>query len=210
MPDSHPVLASHAPLQSTATVSRRTYLQRLTGWAAGCVGSIGMHPGSAWAQSPTDLWQQPRVIVLRGSADQPAAHGEFEYWRDGQYQMETYLALSRLCLDRHTGAAVQMDPRVFDLMYATQRWYQQVTGRRAEHQISSAYRTVRTNTQVGGAPGSQHLFGRALDGRLLGVDLATYARMLQAFQAGGVGLYSRHVHWDVGRSARFWAGAAVE
>jgi uncharacterized protein YcbK (DUF882 family) len=124
--------------------------------------------------------------------------------------MDAYLALSRLCADIHARAAVQMDPRVFDLMFATQRWYEQATGKIGIHQITSAYRTPLTNRQVGGTPGSQHLVGRALDGRLLGVDLPTYARMLRAFGAGGVGLYTHHVHWDVGRSPRFWTGRYQE
>lgn len=124
--------------------------------------------------------------------------------------MDAYLALSRLCADPHAGAAVQMDPRVFDLMFATQRWYEQATGKPGKHRITSAYRTPSTNRHVGGSPISQHLVGRALDGQLVGLDLPTYARMLNAFGAGGVGLYAHHVHWDVGRAPRFWRGRYQE
>ena len=171
----------------------------------------GALPKFARGQVP-ELWEQPRVVrvaLSRLGRAQPLSsltYTPYEYWRDGQVQMDAYLALSRLCADHHAGAAVQMDPRLFDLMFATQRWYEQATDKIGVHLITSAYRTPSTNLQVGGSPASQHLVGRALDGRLLGVDLPTYARMLKAFGAGGVGLYQHHVHWDVGRAPHFWMG----
>ena len=194
---------------SGAASACSTRRMALVGMVGGLTAWVSL-PGTSHAQAALPLWQQPRVLRLQASTHAPDAQGEFEYWRNGQYQMEAYLALSRLCADRHADAAVQMDPRVFDLMFATQRWYEQVTGKPGVHQITSAYRTPKTNQQVGGSPASQHLAGRALDGRLLGVDLPTYARMLKAFGAGGVGLYERHVHWDVGRAPHFWRGTYRE
>jgi uncharacterized protein YcbK (DUF882 family) len=206
---------NHLPSRTIAvadSVTRRQFVRATGNGLTGIAVGLGMGGFVSLSQSamantaPPGLWQQPRVVQLLGTQDAPNVHGEFEYWRDGRYQMEAYLTLSRLCADGHAQVAVQMDPRVFDLMFATQRWYAQVTGKTARHQITSAYRTRGTNQKVGGSPGSQHLMGRALDGRLLGLDLATYAQMLRAFGAGGVGLYAHHVHWDVGRSPTFWRG----
>jgi uncharacterized protein YcbK (DUF882 family) len=185
--------------------TRRGLLQLGAVWAA----SLGSHSSAAQPTTTPSFWAQPRALRLQ-SLTTTHKPWEFEYWRDGRLQTDAYLALSRLCQDTHSGQAVHMDARVFDLMFATQQWYQQATGKVGVHQITSAYRTPRTNAQVGGATNSLHLTGKALDGQLLGLDLATYAAMLQAFGAGGVGLYSRHVHWDVGRAPGFWVGGARE
>lgn len=154
------------------------------------------------------FWARPRVIRVKNM--NTGQGGEFEYWKDGQYVMDRYFALSALALDHRAGVAVQIDPRVFDLMYATQTWFEGATKRQTHHELTSAYRTPATNKAVGGAPSSTHLQGRAMDGRMDGVSLSVYAAMLLAFRAGGVGLYERHVHWDVGRSTTFWRTSGAE
>lgn len=135
---------------------------------------------------------------------------ELTYWRDGAYLDDAYSELCFFLLDRRERLAVQMAPAVFDLTFATQRWFELATGKRATTTITDAYRTNRTNVLVGGAELSAHKVGAALDGLLDNVTLPTYAAMLLRFSAGGVGLYPRHVHWDVGRNPVFWRSSQAE
>lgn len=65
--------------------------------------------------------------------------------------------------------------------------------------INSAYRTEAYNKSVGGAEGSQHLYGRAADIRVDGVSpgkVADYAELLLG-DSGGVGRYNTFTHVDV-------------
>lgn len=161
----------------------------------------------SFAQKPASLnslWLQPRLIRVGFQFGSQTIFKEVLYWKNGHYDSAAYLLLSQLCLDQKALKAVQMDPRLFDLIYATQYWFYQLMGYETHHLITSAFRTEATNHRVGGALHSQHLMGKALDGRIVGLDLNSYAQMLMSFKAGGVGLYSTHVHWDVGRRSCFW------
>ncbi|MDN6888004.1 DUF882 domain-containing protein [Variovorax sp. CAN2819] len=159
-------------------------------------------------EADPSFWSQPRVVKVRNVDTRQ--QGEFVYWRDGRYVMDEYYALCALGLDRHAMKAVQIAPQVFDLMFATQAWFFGAERKRTMHELTSMYRTPDTNKAVGGSPRSQHILGRAADGRLQGVSVGVYAAMLMSFKAGGVGLYANHVHWDVGRSPEFWRGKKKE
>jgi len=66
--------------------------------------------------------------------------------------------------------------------------------------INSGYRCEKHNKEVGGSPKSQHLLGKAADIRTLDmspVDLAYYAKEIDVFKNGGIGLYPNFVHLDV-------------
>lgn len=166
--------------------------------------TAGLNPGST---DPT-FWQQPRAVKVQ-NAD-TGQRGEFVYWRDGAYVMEDYYALCTLGFDRRENKAVQIDPRVFDLVYATQAWFFGIERKRPLTLLTSVYRTSKTNRIVGGSPNSTHIEGKAADGDMEGVSPRVYAAMLLTFKAGGVGLYEKHCHWDVGRSPLFWRGGKVE
>lgn len=56
--------------------------------------------------------------------------------------------------------------------------------------ISSAYRTVAYNSKIGGAAKSQHLYGRAADIRIGGVNPRDIVRWVETeISPGGLGLY---------------------
>lgn len=172
---------------------------------------LPVHRASASARpdsSMPHLWNEPRWVRIHNP--HIGMGGEFCYWRDGNWVMDQYVSLSALLLDHRERLAVQLQPALFDLIYITQRWYEMVERRAVTTDITSAFRTVRTNAIVGGARGGLHPQAAALDGSMRGVPMQTYASMLQAFRAGGVGLYSGHVHWDVGRAPVFWRGSGRE
>lgn len=76
--------------------------------------------------------------------------------------------------------------------------------------ITSGHRCLEHNRAVGGAPGSQHLHGRAADIVVRGVPAARVQKVLQdRFPAWlGIGSYARFTHVDTrthGKPAR-WTG----
>ena len=157
-------------------------------------------------QVEPDFWQQRRVIQVRNAGS--GVRRELCFW-DGSYQEPACQEIFQLLADQRDRSAQPMALDLFNLIYATQRWYSLATGKSTWTDVHSAYRSLERNARVGGAPDSFHLRGAALDGRLEGVSLGVYAAMLKSYGAGGVGLYPQHVHWDVGRPAVFWSSFGV-
>jgi len=71
--------------------------------------------------------------------------------------------------------------------------------------VSSGYRCPRHNKDVGGAPESLHLAGMAADVQA-STSIEHLAKVAEAVGAGGIGLYPRHLHVDVGEPDRRWEG----
>lgn len=74
--------------------------------------------------------------------------------------------------------------------------------------ITSAYRTPRHNSSVGGTTYSQHLYGKAADIKISGVSpnkIAAYAEKLLPGK-GGVGIYNTFTHIDVRGNCSRWKG----
>ena len=72
--------------------------------------------------------------------------------------------------------------------------------------INSGYRCPTHNANVGGAPASEHLKGRAADFTVKGVDPARVHADLDPYWSGGLGKYNTFTHIDVrGHRAR-WSG----
>ena len=82
--------------------------------------------------------------------------------------------------------------------------------------IVSGYRSPAHNARIKGARASQHVEGRAVDVRVVGIQAAVvHARVLALYQAGrlprlgGLGEYPGWVHLDVRPGARLarWSGS---
>jgi len=77
----------------------------------------------------------------------------------------------------------------------------------AKIEVTSGYRTSDENEQVGGVPGSYHLEGMAVDiAPRGGITVQQLAQIALDLGAGGVGVYSNHVHVDVGRKRNVFYG----
>lgn len=78
--------------------------------------------------------------------------------------------------------------------------------------ITSGYRTKSWNDTVGGAGNSQHLHGRAADIQLTGMPPKELYAAIEGLIAtgeipdGGLGLYSRWVHYDLRGNHSRWVG----
>lgn len=72
--------------------------------------------------------------------------------------------------------------------------------------IISGYRSYWHNRKVGGAPKSQHLYGKAADIKVRGIRPIDLARIAEQEGAEGIGVYPVWVHVDVrGYKARWGA-----
>ena len=69
--------------------------------------------------------------------------------------------------------------------------------------VTSWFRPESLNTQVGGAPNSLHILGRGMDFYCNSKTPLTIYRLLDPTWTGGMGLYSGHIHIDVGLYGRF-------
>jgi len=128
------------------------------------------------------------------------------FYADGDFIPENLSNLNRLLRDHRNGEVCCIDTDLFDQLWALQ----QVLGNSDSFHIISGYRSPETNRKLanqssGVAKRSMHTFGRAIDIRLPGVDLATLRKSALALKRGGVGYYptDNFVHIDTGR-VRFW------
>lgn len=71
--------------------------------------------------------------------------------------------------------------------------------------VTSGFRCSSHNTEVGGTNGSLHIFGLAADIQSSGLRPRELADVADNCGAGGIGVYPRHVHVDVGEKRR-WDG----
>ena len=69
--------------------------------------------------------------------------------------------------------------------------------------VTSGYRCPEHNAAVGGTPSSLHMFGMAADLQCEGLTPQMLADVATECGAGGLGLYPRHLHVDVG-TKRTW------
>jgi uncharacterized protein YcbK (DUF882 family) len=130
------------------------------------------------------------------------------YVRDGRLQAEGVQVLNHVLRDWRSGEVWDMDPQLFDLLYALRRRLDS----KAPFELISGYRSPKTNAGLaansgGVAKRSLHMQGKATDIRLPERDLKALHKTALALQAGGVGLYTKSgfVHVDTGRVRRWGA-----
>lgn len=128
------------------------------------------------------------------------------YYVGGKYDAAELSELNHFLRDFRTGDEIEMDPRVFDILFDIQR----SSGSTGVYQVISAYRSPETNEMLrnrsgGVARNSQHLLGKAIDIRLTDLDTAELRDVALTLQRGGVGHYgdSDFVHVDTGRVRRW-------
>ena len=135
-------------------------------------------------------------------------HLNVVYWEDGRYVDEALDEVNRFLSDFRTGDVTVMDRHLLDLIYDVR----DSLGGEGTYQIISAYRSPKTNEMLrnrsassGVAKKSQHLLGKAIDVRLMGVPTAELRDAAIRLQRGGVGYYeaSDFVHMDTGRVRRW-------
>lgn len=124
----------------------------------------------------------------------------------GEYREESHERIDEFLGDFRTGDKIVMDAELLELICDVR----ESLGSTGTYEVVSAYRSPRTNEMLrirsnGVAKNSQHMFGKAIDLRLRGVDSRKLRDAAVALQRGGVGYYrdSDFVHMDTGR-VRQW------
>ena len=128
------------------------------------------------------------------------------YYVQGHYVPDVMQSLYRILRDVRSDEMRTMDPRLIDILSATQ-W---LIGHDRPYSVISGYRTQRTNDMLrarnrGVAEKYYHIRGMAADVRMQGVSVDLLQSAGKHVGAGGVGAYtsSNFVHLDSG-PVRAW------
>lgn len=150
-----------------------------------------------------DFWDQPRRLRL--VRPRTGERVDAVYWRDGRLDPAGYMQVCQLMRDVRAGKAVQIHPRLLDLLCALQSWVA-AYGFTDQMHILSGYRSPETNARTeGAAKNSMHMHGRAADIVMPKLPVSYMGELAKRYSAGGVGFYhgSGFVHVDTGR-VRTW------
>jgi uncharacterized protein YcbK (DUF882 family) len=176
--------------------------------AAACAAALAPRDASAQAQAQASATQMRVQPVVPAGARRVwlynATTGESfndVYWLNGRYVGASLRQLNVLLRDHHTGAVIQVDPRLFDILAQLHRTLRL----REPLQVVSGYRTPETNAQLlmhssGVAENSLHMRGMAIDIMTDSRSAGEMTRAARAMQVGGVGNYlgARFIHVDSG------------
>lgn len=91
-----------------------------------------------------------------------------------------------------TCTTTDIDPRLVDAL-------EKLLDLVDDFKITSAYRCVRHNKEVGGEKDSQHLIGKAVDiesPRYTGPELSRFVLQVDSFERGGLGVADHWLHCD--------------
>ena len=181
-------------------LSRREFLKY------GCAGLVG---------AAIPFLSMKKVVAAVGGVDTwklafRNAHTDESFsgvYRVGdKYLPEAFERINYVLRDFRTNEVFPMDPHVIGIICLIQ----QKTGIHQSLHILSGYRSPKTNSMLGKstrsvASNSFHMYGQAVDVRLVGHSTRRLRNVARSLQAGGVGYYPRSsfVHVDTG-SVRTW------
>ena len=171
---------------------------------AGAASAALLTAQAGWAAMPRS------GQAVRSLSFESAWTGEklkITYYENGRYIDDALHALDKLMRDPVDNSVVEMDPRLYDLLFDLQRLMD--VGR--PYVLISGYRSPETNGKLAAksravARNSFHLRGWAADVRLPGRDLRQLAQGAISLKRGGVGMYSRKsnfIHVDTGPVRRW-------
>lgn len=128
------------------------------------------------------------------------------FWEAGNYMPQNLSRIAHVLRDHRTQEVHSIDPRLLDYLYALA----QALDLTVPVHVISGYRSPATNKKLrqkssGVAKRSLHMFGKAIDVRIPGVDTAVVRDTAVSLRRGGVGYYPGldFVHLDTGR-VRSW------
>lgn len=181
------------------TTDRRTFLKRSL-MVAACIS----FPVSAFARIPVISSTEKRLSFFNIHTGESVR--DLLFWDGREYVLENIARLDQLLRDHRTNEIHNIDPELFDILFALTR---RLDSSRPFH-IISGYRSPKTNAMLrqgssGVASRSLHMKGMAIDIRMPGRDLSSLRKAAVALKGGGVGFYpdSDFVHIDTGR-VRYW------
>ncbi len=186
------------------TVAPRRLSRRGLLIGAGAAGAAILTAGTGWAALPR------RNGGARALAFENAWTGEklnVTYYENGRYVEGGLSALDHMMRDHLDNAVVEMDPRLYDLLFDLHR----LMDAGNPFTLISGYRSPATTGMLaaksrGVARNSFHLRGWAADVRLQGRGLRQLAMGAVSLRRGGVGMYSRRsnfIHVDTGPVRRW-------
>ena len=160
-----------------------------------------------------DFWVKPRTL----SVSRPASGEKASvlYWKDGEVIDSAYQELCHLLRDVNGKAAMPIDPKLIETLWASQAFVARY-GLERPLEILSGYRTPASNNRlieqgVPAARQSLHMSGKAADVRIAGLTEEVLGGLVTSFRKGGVGFSYRSgpkggwIHTDTGLN-RTWKG----
>lgn len=182
------------------------------GFAPDSAMSIQQTPAAAaqtlrLGEIPPDFWLRPRELhLVRQGSSSPR---RIVYWKDGKIQPEGYWQICALMRDVRANVMTTIDPALLDVLrgvlgyYEAWKWQKPLV-------ITSGFRSHKTNAALqkeGAAKNSMHLYGRAADIYMNGVNPRDLGLLGMYMRHGGVGFYpnSGFTHLDTGK-LRVWRG----
>lgn len=191
------------PAKSLANPTRRRFMALGGGLAVASFAALSLP-----AQALSFYDDSRRVLTFFNTHTQEVVGGN--YFSGGAYNPQVLRQFCYILRDFRAGEAVEMDPRLFDVLHRLQATVQNFS----RIEIISGYRSPSTNRWLaaqshGVAKNSYHMRGQAIDLRLAGTPLTHLHRAALSLAAGGVGYYpaSDFVHVDTG-PLRSWGNSA--